>query len=47
MYHVILKIKCFRVAKSGVFKKFFAVFNFLKVHHLFRGELPETNMGLK
>ena len=29
VYHIIIKIKCFRVAKSGVFEKFFAVFNFL------------------
>ena len=28
-YHNIIKIKCFRVAKSGVFKKNFADFNFL------------------
>ena len=28
-YHNIVKIRCFRVAKSGVFKKIFADFNFL------------------
>ena len=46
-YHNIIKIKCFRVANSGVFKKFFADFHFLYVHRLFRDYLPETNMGLK
>ena len=29
VYHIIIKIKCFRVTKSGVFTNFFAVFNFL------------------
>ena len=28
-YHNLIKIRCFRVAKSGVFKKNFADFNFL------------------
>ena len=28
-YHNIIKIKCFRAAKSGLFKKIFADFNFL------------------
>ena len=28
-YHNIMKVKCLRVAKSGVFKKLFADFNFL------------------
>ena len=28
-YHNIIKIKCFRVAKSGVFKKIFVDFNLL------------------
>ena len=37
VYHIITKIKCFRVAKSGAFKYFFADFNFLEVHRLFRG----------